>query len=85
MSNGRLLAVVTSDIMSDMDGFGQRLRELRRQAGLSQEALAAKAHLSHRTIARLEAGAPRPHRSTLALIAQALKVDLTVLEDGEAA
>jgi transcriptional regulator with XRE-family HTH domain len=55
-----------------VDQFALRLKELRRQAGLSQEGLAARTDLSQRTIARLESGeGSRPTRTTIRLLAQA--------------
>lgn len=52
--------------------FALRLKELRLQAGLSQEALAARTDLSQRTIARLESGrGSKPSRTTIRLLAQA--------------
>lgn len=52
---------------------GQRLRQVRRQHGLSQERLAYRAGISLATVARLERE-PRPHchARTAALIAAAL-------------
>jgi transcriptional regulator with XRE-family HTH domain len=51
---------------------GRALRELRRERGLTQEALADAARVSARTIKRLETGAQAPRPSTLQLIAEAL-------------
>jgi transcriptional regulator with XRE-family HTH domain len=52
---------------------GQRLRQLRRQRGLSQEELAAQAGLSVATVARLERQASAPCRGrTLGRLARAL-------------
>ena len=53
---------------------GQRLRELRRQRGLSQEELADQAGISVTTVARLEQGQPNaPCRGrTLGRLARAL-------------
>ncbi|SHH25043.1 Helix-turn-helix domain-containing protein [Jatrophihabitans endophyticus] len=51
------------------------LRQLRREAGLSQEELAHRSRLSARTIRTLESGsARRPHRDTLLAVAQALEL-----------
>jgi predicted ATPase/transcriptional regulator with XRE-family HTH domain len=53
--------------------FGLLLRRLRLAAGLTQEALAERAHLSQRGINDLERGARRlPHRDTVQLLADAL-------------
>ena len=52
---------------------GHRLRQLRRQRGLSQEELAAQAGLSVATVARLERQASAPCRGrTLGRLARAL-------------
>jgi len=56
--------------------LGERLARLRREAGLSQEALAAKSGISRVTIARLEAGERDPHYETLRALAQGLGVPL---------
>src|SRR5215471_19214512 len=53
--------------------FGEVLRRLRRDAGLSQEALAERANVSWRTISDLERGINRrPQRETRSLLADAL-------------
>jgi transcriptional regulator with XRE-family HTH domain len=55
--------------------FGARLRALRVRAGLSQEALAARAGLGVTTLKALEHGQrQRPHPRTLALLADALEL-----------
>jgi len=67
--------------VSDMNApeplrFGEVLRFHRVDAGLSQEALAARAGLSARAISALEYGANQaPRRSTLNLLAVALRLD----------
>jgi transcriptional regulator with XRE-family HTH domain len=52
-----------------------RVRELRKRAGLSIEALAQHANLPYETVARLERGETSPRLPTLARIAKALGVD----------
>jgi transcriptional regulator with XRE-family HTH domain/DNA-binding CsgD family transcriptional regulator len=53
--------------------FGERLRELRRAAGLTQEELAEATGLTARSIRDLEQGRrERPHRRTVELLASAL-------------
>ncbi len=59
--------------------LGERLKRLRQEAGLSQEALAAKAGVSRVTIARLEAGEQDPHYETLHALAQGLGLPLEKL------
>lgn len=57
---------------------GDRIREIRTQAGISQEALARRAGLSLRTVARIEAGEDTKVQ-TLAAIADALGVAVSDL------
>ncbi|MFJ3670386.1 ATP-binding protein [Streptomyces sp. NPDC090106] len=60
-----------------VDGeFGQRLRDLRARAGLSQEALAHEAGASVRALADMERGRTRgPQRRTVQALAEALGLD----------
>jgi tetratricopeptide (TPR) repeat protein len=56
--------------------FGEVLRRYRRAAGLTQEELAERAHLSARAISDLERGRYHvPRRDSLALLVQALQLD----------
>src|SRR5438445_12105883 len=53
--------------------FGERLRDLRRAAGLTQEQLAERAGVSPRSISGLERGeGGTPRRDTVALLVRAL-------------
>ena len=52
--------------------FGARLRQHRLDAGLTQEALAARAGVGVRTLQSLEGGRQRPQRSTAGRLAHAL-------------
>jgi transcriptional regulator with XRE-family HTH domain len=54
--------------------FGMRLKHLRVERKLSQEALAAKVGVSREYIARLEGGHHDPPLSTLERLAKALNV-----------
>ncbi|MDA3649991.1 helix-turn-helix domain-containing protein [Saccharopolyspora indica] len=55
--------------------FGPLLRQLRKQAGMTQERLAERAELAVRTIRRLETGAGNdPRVGTVKLLAQALEL-----------
>ncbi len=55
--------------------FGQRLRRLRLQRGLSQEALAERAGLTSRAVAALEGGGRRrPYPRTVEVLAEALEL-----------
>ncbi|MBV9332478.1 MAG: helix-turn-helix domain-containing protein [Candidatus Eremiobacteraeota bacterium] len=66
--------------------FGQMLRHLRRDAGLSQEALAEHAGLSKDAISALERGTRRaPYHETVTNLADALELDSTMRRELEAA
>lgn len=56
--------------------YGIRLRELRHERKLTQEALAGLSGVSRPTIHRVENGQQRAHESTLYKLACALEVDL---------
>ena len=55
------------------DGFGARLKELRRRVGLTQQALAQRAGLSVAGLARVEQGG-RPKATTVVALELALGV-----------
>jgi transcriptional regulator with XRE-family HTH domain len=57
--------------------FARRLRELREQAGLTQEGLAERSRISRVGISRLESGAHEPSWSTVEALAAALGVAVT--------
>lgn len=61
--------------------LSDRVRELRTQAGLSQEALAAKARVSVATIHRIEQPEPGASLPTLRKLAEALNVPVSELVD----
>ena len=56
--------------------FGKRIKELRRNLGLSQEELAEKAEISSRYLSRVEMGQQFPSIDTLVKLAKALNVEL---------
>jgi transcriptional regulator with XRE-family HTH domain len=58
-----------------------RLKKLRESRGLTQEALAQKAHISRAYLARLEMGRHDPHLSRLRKLAKALGVKISELAD----
>ena len=61
--------------MKELSSFGALLKRYRLEAGLSQEALAARAELSTRAISDLERGVKRtPHFDTLKLLTGALSL-----------
>jgi transcriptional regulator with XRE-family HTH domain len=59
--------------------FGRRLRELRKERGLTQEALAEEADLSGNYISDLELGLKVPSLTILVQLSQALDVAIPVL------
>ena len=61
--------------------FGQRMRKLREQKGISQLALSQKAGLDLATINKLESGNRDPMLKTIWKIANALEVSLSKLFD----
>lgn len=61
--------------------FGARVRELREEAGLAQETLAAKAKLSRHYISELESGKRNPSLNVMGQLAAALKLSLSQLLD----
>jgi transcriptional regulator with XRE-family HTH domain len=65
-------------------GFAVRLRELRRQKGLSQSELGKLADLHYTHIGRFERGTSRPGSDTLKRLADALDVTSDYLLEGSA-
>jgi transcriptional regulator with XRE-family HTH domain len=64
------------------ENMGERLRELRDRAGLTQEALAHRAGVSAASIFRIEQGRPSdPKLSTLVALAEALGLTVGSLAD----
>jgi transcriptional regulator with XRE-family HTH domain len=59
--------------------FGRRLREIRKERGLTQEALAESADLSGNYISDLELGRKVPSLTILVRLSQALEVATTDL------
>ncbi|MFB7936690.1 helix-turn-helix domain-containing protein [Streptomyces sp. NPDC056049] len=59
--------------------LGQRIGDLRRTAGLSQDDLADRIGMERRSIQRYESGERDPRFSELLLVAEALAVDVTEL------
>lgn len=56
--------------------FGQRLRRLRQEKGLSQQELAAKSGISRVTIARIELGEQSPRYETIVALAKGLNIPI---------
>lgn len=65
-----------------LEGFPQRLRELRKRKDLSQTELGRLAGLHYTHIGRFERGASRPSGDTLKRLADALDVTSDYLLDG---
>ena len=63
--------------------FRERLFELRRQAGLSQEELANLVGVTRQAVQKWEAGASRPDMDNLASLAEYFKVSLDYLVTGK--
>lgn len=61
--------------------FGQRVRELRLAAKLSQEAFADRCGLARSYMSRIERGAGNPSLDAVEILAVALKVEVKVLFD----
>ena len=62
--------------------IGDRLRELRKRALLTQEELAEKSGVGVTTIVRIERNQVEPHGRTIRKLANALEVDPTKLVEG---
>jgi transcriptional regulator with XRE-family HTH domain len=66
-------------VISRRQTLGQRIGDLRRSAGLSQDDLADRIGMERRSIQRYERGERDPRFSELLLVAEALGVDMTDL------
>jgi transcriptional regulator with XRE-family HTH domain len=65
--------------VAPVEKVAMRLKKLRRDRGLSQEELAAKAGISRTYLARLETARQDPTLATLEKLAKALRVKLEML------
>jgi transcriptional regulator with XRE-family HTH domain len=65
--------------MNRISGFGEAVRSLRREHGLSQEALAEKANLHTNYISLVERGLSAPALDTICALADALGVTVSTL------
>lgn len=63
--------------------FGDRLKEARQKAGLTQSELASKLEVSAAMIAQYETGKRNPKKGTLAKLAEALKLGYSYTKTGE--
>jgi transcriptional regulator with XRE-family HTH domain len=62
--------------------FGRRVRDLRKQAGLSQEQFAERCHLDRTYIGGIERGERNLSLRNIAVLARALGVSLSELMEG---
>lgn len=58
----------------NMKVFSERLRDLRKSAGLTQQQISERLHIRQQSYARYESGAGEPNLETLAKIAAILDV-----------
>ncbi|MBD2783844.1 helix-turn-helix transcriptional regulator [Xenorhabdus sp. DI] len=63
--------------------FGQRIRYLRREAGMSQEAFADKCGLDRTYVSGIERGVRNPTLEIINVIANGLQIELNELFDFE--
>ncbi|HJT78990.1 MAG TPA: helix-turn-helix transcriptional regulator [Gemmataceae bacterium] len=63
-------------------GFGQRVRELRKARGLSQEAFAAECGLDRTYVSGIERGRRNVSLRNIEVIARALGISISELTDG---
>ena len=63
--------------------FGKKLREARKQAGLSQAALAEAAGITARSVQYYESGQRQPQPSAVIALARALELPVSALTDQE--
>ena len=56
--------------------IGERMRQVRRQRGLTQAALAELAEMSTTTVSRIERGCLVPHQHTVQHLATALDISM---------
>ena len=63
--------------------LGKRIRQLRKSAGMTQQALASAADIGRVTLVRIESGEQTPKYKTLSAIAQVLKKTIGEILVGE--
>lgn len=81
--SARMTGVLDMTVLIEA-GFAQRLRELRRQKGLSQSELGKLAGLHYTHIGRFERGTSRPGSDTLKRLSDVLDVTSDYLLEGAA-
>lgn len=60
-----------------MENIGEKLYQLRKKSGLSQEQLGYEVGVSRQTISKWEQGAMQPNLENIQLLSSVLKVDIT--------
>ena len=78
-----LYTTINANLQEKIMTVGKKIKKLRLQKGMTQEALAAKTNLSVRTIQRIENEEVDPRSYTLNLIAKALEVGLEAFDEKE--
>lgn len=76
-----VLDPVPEHVVAYRRAVGERIRQARRAAGLTQEQLAEHTDLSRNTIGNTERGTYSPRLDSLAMIATAVRVPVSVLVD----
>ena len=66
-----------------MGGFGERLKQLRLNSGLSQQELSDELNIGRSTLANYEQGKREPNFETLEIIADYFNVDMNFLTGWE--
>ena len=61
--------------------FGDMLKKLRKDAGLTQQQLADKAHMFREAIARFETGSQGPSWESVQILARVLGVEITAFQE----
>ncbi len=83
MQIGAMRRKYTQEELRFLKNFGERLRELRENVGLSQTALETDAKMSKNQVGRIERGEISTSVVNLHLLAQALEVEIKDLFDFE--
>ncbi|MDR2013323.1 MAG: helix-turn-helix transcriptional regulator [Rhodanobacter sp.] len=81
-TSSELKKIEVLDMTEKLEGFAQRLRELRKQKNLSQTELGQVARLHYTHIGRFERGASRPSGDTLKRLSDALGISSDYLLNG---
>lgn len=85
LCTGYLRGVKSAALNQVLRELGQRVREARLAAGLTQETAAARANIDYKRYQKLELGAANPTVKTLVRVAEALETDFWALLGAEPA